>query len=108
MKQMKKLPPRKDLNLMIKKLSSDKVIGSSLLPDNASQIDKLKFKSCEMIIRYRQATALKQKDLALKLKIDESRMSEILHYKIEKFTLERLIGYVTVLYPQLKIELKAA
>ncbi|MBI3555444.1 MAG: XRE family transcriptional regulator [Deltaproteobacteria bacterium] len=61
-----------------------------------------------MIIRYRQAHGLKQKELSSKLGVDEARMSEILHYKIENFTLDRLVGYAQALYPNLKLNLVAA
>jgi hypothetical protein len=35
-------------------------------------------------------------------------MSEILHYKIDGFTLDRLVGYAQMLYPKLKLDLTAA
>lgn len=105
---IKSFPSQKRLDDVRKHLSKKSVLGSSLLPSNASIVDIVKYKACEMIIRYRQSSDLKQKELAIILKIDESRMSEILHYKIEKFTLERLIGYTNILYPHLKINLKAA
>ncbi len=90
-----------------RKLSDSRVLGSSLLPEKATQIDRAKFKACEAIIRFRRKNDLKQKDLAQRLGIDESRMSEILHYKVEGFTLDRLVGYAQVLYPNLKLDLTA-
>lgn len=101
-------PSRKRLDEIRKRLSDPTVLGSSLLPDNATQIDRAKFKACEMIIKFRRKNNLKQKDLAARLGIDESRMSEILHYKIEGFTLDRLVSYAQVLYPDLKLDLTAA
>jgi len=35
-------------------------------------------------------------------------MSEILHHKVDGFTLDRLIVYTQALYPNLKIDLEAA
>jgi predicted XRE-type DNA-binding protein len=101
-------PDRKRLDEVRRRLSDPSVLGSSLLPDNASPIDRAKFKACEAIIKFRRKNGLKQKELAASLGIDESRMSEILHYKIEGFTLDRLVGYAQVLYPNLKLELTAA
>ena len=101
-------PSRKRLDEVRNRLSNPKVLGSSLLPDNASQIDRAKFKACEAIIKFRRKNDLKQKELATRLGIDESRMSEILHYKIEGFTLDRLVSYAQVLYPNLKLDLTAA
>jgi predicted XRE-type DNA-binding protein len=101
-------PNRKRLDEVQKKLSDPSVLGSSLLPDEATQIDRAKFKACEAIIKFCRKNNLKQKDLAQSLGIDESRMSEILHYKIERFTLDRLVSYAQVLYPNLKLDLTAA
>ena len=101
-------PSRKRLDEVRKKLSDSNVLGSSLLPDNATQIVRAKFKACEAIIKFRRKNSLKQKDLAQRLGIDESRMSEILHYKTEGFTLDRLVSYAQVLYPNLKLDLTAA
>lgn len=101
-------PNQKRLDEVRKRLSDPSVLGSSLLPDNATQIERAKFKACEAIIKFRRKNNLKQKELALRLGIDESRMSEILHYKIDGFTLDRLVAYAQVLYPDLKLELTAA
>ncbi len=83
-------------------------LGRSLLSDDASEVERAKYKACEIIIRYRQNAGLKQKDLARLLANDEARMSEVLHYRIENFTLDRLIGYAQTLYPRLKLSLEAA
>ncbi|MBF0363857.1 MAG: XRE family transcriptional regulator [Oligoflexia bacterium] len=105
---IKKFPRQKKVNEVRKRLSKRSILGSSILPSNATTIEIVKYKTCEMIIRYRHSSEIKQKELAKILNIDEPRMSELLHYKIENFTLERLIGYVLILYPRLKINLKAA
>ena len=103
-----KFPSRKRLDEVQKKLSNPSVLGSSLLSEDATQIDRAKFKACEAIIKFRRKNNLKQKDLAQRLGVDESRMSEILHYKIEGFTLDRLVSYEQILYPHLKLDLTAA
>ncbi len=101
-------PDPKRLEEVTRRLSDPNVLGSSLLPERASQVDRSKYKACEMIIRYRHKSGLKQKVLASRLGIDEARMSEILHYKIDSFTLDRLVGYTQLLYPNLKLNLIAA
>jgi predicted XRE-type DNA-binding protein len=101
-------PSAKRLEEVTKRLSNPRILGSSLLPDNAGPVDRTKYKACEMIIRYRQKAGIKQKALADILGIDEARMSEVLHYKIENFTLDRLVGYAEKLYPNLKLDLIAA
>lgn len=89
-------------------LESDDVLGSSLLSPNASPLEQFKFKLCEIILAYKMKTDLKQKDLAKIIGIDEARMSEILHYKIDKFTSDRLQEYVQKIYPNVKFSAFAA
>lgn len=103
-----KFPNRKKLDEINKKLSNPNVLGSSILPDGATELDSAKYKASEMIIRFRHKSGMKQKELAERLSIDEARMSEILHYKVENFTLDRLVGYAQILYPNLKLDLIAA
>ena len=101
-------PDEKDLNDIIKKLSSDEVIGSSLLPANAPAADKIKFSLCRKILEYKTAHKLSQKELAEKLGLDEPEISRVLHYKIERYSIERLLEYALILYPNLSIEILAA
>ena len=101
-------PEEKDLNDMLKKLSSDEVIGSTVIPKNAPESDKIKYKLCSKILEYKLAKKLTQKELAEKIGLDEPETSRVLHYKIERYSIERLLGYAMVLYPKLTIEVLAA
>ena len=89
-------------------LESDNIIGSSVLPNDASALDQFKFKLCEILLIYRKKSGLKQKDMAAMIGVDEARMSEILHYKIDKFTSDRLQEYVQKIYPNVKFTAVAA
>lgn len=104
----KNFPSRKRLDQVVRRLSDPSTMGSALPSENATELERAKFKACEMIIRFRRQSGIKQKELAERLKVDESRMSEILHYKVEGFTLDRLVGYAQILYPNLKLNLIAA
>ena len=53
--------------------------------------DKLKISLCKHFVRYINDKKIKTSDLALELKIPQSRVSEIVHYKITKFSIEKLI-----------------
>lgn len=101
-------PDEKDINEMIERLSSDDVLGSSVLPKNASEGDKIKFKLCAKILEYKMTKGLTQKELAKKLGLDEPEMSRVLHYKIERYSIERLLDYARILYPKLTMEILAA
>lgn len=48
-------PEEKKLKEMFEKLSSDDVIGSTVIPKNAPESDKIKYKLCEKILEYKLA-----------------------------------------------------
>jgi len=101
-------PEEKDLSEILKKLSSDDVIGSSILPKNAPESDKIKYKLCSKILEYKLNKNLTQKELAEKIGLDEPEISRVLHYKIERYSIERLLEYAKILYPKLTMEIMAA
>lgn len=101
-------PEEKDLKEILKKLSSDDVVGSTVIPKNAPESDKIKYKLCGKILEYKLNKNLTQKELAEKIGLDEPETSRVLHYKIERYSIERLLGYAMVLYPKLTIEVLAA
>jgi predicted XRE-type DNA-binding protein len=53
--------------------------------------DKMKMGLCKHFVRYLNEKKIKTSDLAKLLHITQPRVSEIVHYKITKFSLEQLI-----------------
>jgi len=47
---------------------------------------------------------LSQRELAKKLGVVESRVSEVLHYRIQKITLDRLVKYHQVIDPDFALK----
>lgn len=101
-------PEDKDLKEVIQKLSSDEIMGSSVLHPEAPLVDQIKYKLCGKIVEYQRLNRISQKALAELLNVDEPEMSRILHYKIERYSIDRLIGYLEFLYPKLRFEVDAA
>jgi predicted XRE-type DNA-binding protein len=101
-------PEEKDLQEILEKLSSNEVLGSTVIPKNASEADKIKYKLCGKILEYKLLKAISQKEMSEKLGLDEPETSRILHYKIERYSIERLLGYALLLYPKLTLEVLAA
>jgi predicted XRE-type DNA-binding protein len=101
-------PEEKDLNDILKQLSSDDVMGSTVIPDGASEGDKIKYKLCKKILEYKIKKNMSQKELAEQIGLDEPETSRVLHYKIERYSIERLLEYAMTLYPNLTIEVLAA
>ena len=112
MKPLKRKPAFPDevtLKRVREKLSDPKYQGGNLaLPESATEVDRAKYQLCQLIARYQRERGLMQKDIARKLGVDESRISDILRGKIESFTLDRLIGYAEKLHPKLRVQVIAA
>ncbi len=78
--------------------------SSGLLPPDASSLDKTKYELCRRLATYMREEGLTQRELAKKLGVVESRVSEVLHYRIQKITLDRLVKYHQVLDPSFALK----
>lgn len=82
----------------------DKAEPSYLLPENATKAEKLKYSLCEKFVIYIQETKISQADLAKKLNMDTARLNEIVKYRINLFTVDKLIDFAQRLDPNLEIK----
>jgi len=94
--------PNKDkvlkiLDTLDEKEKQGKIVSSKILPLAATAADRMKFKLCEAILKFKHAENLTNQDLANRLGINKSDVSRILHYHIESFTLDRLVNYLQAL-----------
>jgi predicted XRE-type DNA-binding protein len=80
--------------------------AAGLLPPSASSLDRMKYDLCKRLLVYMRENQLTQRELAQQLGVVESRISEVLHYRIRKVTLDRLVKYHQTLDP--KFALKVA
>jgi predicted XRE-type DNA-binding protein len=74
-----------------------------LLDKDSNCVERLKFSLCKQIIIYLRENKLSQVSLAYKLAIDPARVSEIVKYKIELFTVDRLMLLAEKLNPDLTV-----
>ena len=86
-----------NLKKMRKRLSTSG--GSFMLPPDAEYIEKVKYEICKKILIFMHKRELSQRELAKMLEVPETRVSEIVHYKIYKFNLERLLRHYRKLNP---------
>lgn len=103
-KEKYKMPSEKELKAIRRKLS--RVRGSYILPPNASAVDRTKYELCKRVLLYMHRKGLSQRQLAKLMGVPETRVSEIVHYRISKFTLDRLVEYYERIEP--KAALKVA
>ena len=102
-------PEERTLRRIRDKLSDVNYPGGNLaLPANATEVERAKYQLCQLIAKYQRKHGMLQKEIADKIGVDESRISDILRGKIESFTLDRLIGYAEKLHPGLRVEIRAA
>lgn len=94
-------PDEKELSRIRKKLSKAQPTRS--LPKNASKSDKLKYELCRQFVKYLMKHDVTQKELAEEIDIQPARINEIVKYRIDLFTVDRLLDYAERLRPNLKI-----
>jgi predicted XRE-type DNA-binding protein len=83
--------------------SLDQAEASYLLPENATKTEKLKYALCQKFVVYIQKYEISQVDLAKDLNMDTARLNEIVKYKINLFTVDKLIEFAQRLDPNLEI-----
>lgn len=82
-------PTEKELKAVRAKL--EKAEPSRMLPKNASKADRLKYELCEKFVIYLTKHKITQAQLARKLKVDPARINEIVKYRIDLYTVDKLM-----------------
>lgn len=103
---IKKFPSDKELAQVRTRLS--KGPAAKVLPRNASAGDKVKYSICQNIVAYMNDHKLTQRQLAAKIGANESLVSKIVYYKVDEFTIDRLLKFLNQLYDQLDIQISVA
>jgi predicted XRE-type DNA-binding protein len=65
--------------------------------ESLSTEDKFKISLCAHFVQYLVENRLKPTELHKKTGIEKTRLSEILHYKINNFTIDKLLVFLNVL-----------
>jgi predicted XRE-type DNA-binding protein len=102
----KKFPSSKELAQVRTRLS--KGPAAKVLPKNASPGDKVKYSICQTIVTYMNNHKLSQRQLAVKIGTNESLVSKIVYYKIDEFTIDRLLKFLNQLYDDLDVKISVA
>jgi len=85
-------PTKKEISDVLKKLENAE--PSLCLPENASSADKLKYELCKKFVVYLRTENITQVKLAKILEVDPARVSEIVKYKINLFTIDKLLSLI--------------
>jgi len=95
-------PNNKELKLIRSKL--EKAEPSRMLPKNASKADQIKYKLCEKFVLYLMEHKITQVQLAKKLKVDPSRINEIVKYRTDLYTVDKLMDLAERLHLDFDVE----
>lgn len=105
-KKVQKFPSESELAEMRALLSEGP--AARPLPKNADPVQRIKHSLCEKFVIYKNKQGITQKELAQQIGIDEALMSKILNYAFEEFTVDRLVRYLSILFPNADIRLLVA
>lgn len=78
------------------------------LAEDADAVQRLKHAICAEFVKYKNKTKITQKQLAENLAIDEALVSKIINYAYDEFTVDRLMKFLAVLYPDVNVRLLVA
>jgi predicted XRE-type DNA-binding protein len=84
----------------------DKKISSGLatqISSNSDPISRTKTDLCSHFVRYFNSEKITQREMARRLEVPESRVSEILHYHHGRFTIDKLLGLLSRIKPSIRI-----
>lgn len=81
-----------------------KGLASKMLPEDAGPVETAKHEICSHFVRYFNAAKITQKEMAQRLEVTESRVSEILHYHHERFTIDKLLDLLARIKPDVKLK----
>lgn len=85
-----------------------KKLSTKVLSRNIGPVDHIKVEICAQFIRYLRQEKISQRQLALQLNINESRVSEIVHYHFESYTIDKLLTLLSIIKPNVQLKLGAA
>ena len=79
--------------------------GSWSLPENATPLEVAKYEICKQVIRYKRNKNLTTEKLSQKFQLSKAETEDILYYRIDHFTLDRLMSYINSLISPKQIKI---
>lgn len=72
--------------------------GSWVLPENPTPLEKSKHEICREILIYQRQHKLTDEEIARQMELTLPETEDILHYRLNCFTLDRLMTYANKLF----------
>jgi len=96
-------PSKKEIDRVLKKLEN---VVPTLVIDRkkASAVDKVKYDLCAEFVKYILDNKISQIELAEKLGVDKARVNKIVKYRIEYFTIDKLLSLLCIIKPNKELK----
>ena len=78
--------------------------GFKMLDPDADELDKLRFRLCQDLLKYAKKNELTSGEMADELGIPNSDMSRIFNHNIDRFSTDKLLKLYSVAYPDYKLK----
>lgn len=92
--------PSKDELKKAEKDLLEKSLPTIIRSESATPIQKAKHELCREFVKYANSSDITQREMAKILGVTESRVSEILHYHFDHFTIDRLLELLIKIRPK--------
>ncbi len=96
-------PSKKKLAEMDKKLKV--ADGTLMVGPSSSPAEKFRWELCQNLVKYMSEKDLSQVEFAKLLGIDQARVSEIVHHRIDKVSTDKLIAYNEQINPKVAFKI---
>jgi predicted XRE-type DNA-binding protein len=95
-------PSKAEIKRVLKKLEKEE--GTLALPENPTPLQKFRYDLQQKFVGYILVKKISQRELAEILGIDESKVSKILHNRLDEFSTDRLINLYEKLNPDVELK----
>src|SRR6185503_8310785 len=79
--------------------------GSWALPENATPLEQFKYEICQKVIRYKRNNKLTTEEIAKKIQLTKPETEDILYYRLDYFTLDRLMECTNKLFSPREVKI---
>jgi predicted XRE-type DNA-binding protein len=100
-------PPSEEFERVVKRAKTSNRRSNFLLPPNATELEKAKYKLCKDILFYKQQNKLSTENIAQRLESSIPKTEYILYSHINKLHLDELINYANKLHLSFELKINA-
>src|SRR5437763_2390926 len=79
--------------------------GSWALPENATPLEQAKYDVCSQVVSYKLDTKISTEEISQKLQLSKAETEDILYYRIDYLTLDRLVAYASRLFKSFEVKM---